>query len=88
MQTYYTLESDLCVILFSKVVKWCFFSKHIGIVGSTGSGKSCTVAKILQEAVGIQEAGNINILQQKNAHIIIFDIHSEYKSAFTLTNEQ
>ena len=28
-----------------------FFGKHIGIVGSTGSGKSCTVAKILQEAV-------------------------------------
>ena len=65
-----------------------FFSKHIGIVGSTGSGKSCTVAKILQEAVGIQEAGNINIMQQKNAHIIIFDIHSEYKSAFTLADEQ
>lgn len=65
-----------------------FFSKHIGIVGSTGSGKSCTVAKILQEVVGIQEAGNVNIMQQKNAHIIIFDIHSEYKSAFTLADEQ
>lgn len=24
-----------------------FFSKHIGIVGSTGSGKSCTVAKTM-----------------------------------------
>ena len=65
-----------------------FFSKHIGIVGSTGSGKSCTVAKILQEVVGIQEAGNVNIMRQKNAHIIIFDIHSEYKSAFTLADEQ
>ena len=65
-----------------------FFSKHIGVVGSTGSGKSCTVAKILQEVVGIQEAHNSNIMQQKNAHIIIFDIHSEYKSAFTLEDEQ
>ena len=65
-----------------------FFSKHIGVVGFTGSGKSCTVAKILQEVVGIQEAGNVNIMRQKNAHIIIFDIHSEYKSAFTLADEQ
>ena len=42
----------------------------------------------MQEVVGIQEAGNVNIMRQKNAHIIIFDIHSEYKSAFTLTDEQ
>lgn len=65
-----------------------FFSKHIGIVGSTGSGKSCTVAKILQEAVGIQGGSNLNVAQQKNAHIIIFDIHSEYRSAFSLMEEQ
>ena len=65
-----------------------FFSKHIGIVGSTGSGKSCTVAKILQEAVGIQEGSNLNVAQQKNAHIIIFDILSEYRSAFSLIEEQ
>ena len=65
-----------------------FFSKHIGIVGSTGSGKSCAVAKILQEAVGIQEGSNLNVAQQKNAHIIIFDIHSEYRSAFSLKEKQ
>ena len=65
-----------------------FFGKHIGIVGSTGSGKSCTVAKILQEAVGIKDAQNKNNLQQKNAHIVIFDIHSEYRAAFSLEEEQ
>ncbi len=65
-----------------------FFSKHIGIVGSTGSGKSCTVAKILQKAVGIQEKSNLYTVQQKNAHIIIFDIHSEYRSAFSLEEKQ
>ncbi len=65
-----------------------FFGKHIGIVGSTGSGKSCTVAKILQEAVGISDNCNINVANQKNAHVIIFDLHSEYKSAFTLPQEQ
>lgn len=65
-----------------------FFSKHIGVVGSTGSGKSCTVAKILQEAVGINEAINQNATQQKNSHVIIFDIHSEYRSAFKLEENQ
>ena len=28
-----------------------FFNKHIAIVGSTGSGKSHSVAKILQKAI-------------------------------------
>ncbi len=65
-----------------------FFSKHIGIVGSTGSGKSCAVAKILQEAMGIFESSNKNKEKQKNSHIIIFDIHSEYKSAFKLEEEE
>ncbi|MEC3196142.1 DUF87 domain-containing protein [Bacillus cereus] len=53
-----------------------FFSKHLAVVGSTGSGKSCTVAKILQEA---NKSKSINI---KNTHIIIFDIHGEYRNAF------
>lgn len=65
-----------------------FFGKHIGIVGSTGSGKSCTVAKILQQAVGIKDNSNLNYEVQKNAHIIIFDIHSEYKTAFSLDEQQ
>ncbi len=61
-----------------------FFSKHIGIVGSTGSGKSCSVAKIIQQVVGIDNALNVNKESQKNSHIIIFDIHSEYRNAFSL----
>ena len=65
-----------------------FFSKHIGVVGSTGSGKSCTVAKIIQDIVGIEQAQNIHKSSQKNSHIIIFDIHDEYKKAFTLEEEQ
>jgi len=65
-----------------------FFSKHIGIVGSTGSGKSCTVAKILQEAVGINDGKNLYIDEKKNSHIIIFDIHSEYSAAFKVAKEE
>lgn len=58
-----------------------FFSKHIGVVGSTGSGKSCTVAKLLQEGIspsaGQKKKGALN-----NSHILIFDLHDEYSSAF------
>lgn len=60
-----------------------FFNKHIAIVGSTGSGKSHTVAKVLQNAV---EAKNGKYIGLNNAHIVIFDIHSEYKAAFPKSN--
>lgn len=64
------------------------FGQHIAIVGSSGSGKSCTVAKIIQEVVGINEGKNRNIEKQNNSHIVIFDIHSEYENAFHLLDEQ
>ncbi len=56
-----------------------FFNKHIAIVGSTGSGKSHALAKILQEAVNSKNTGYEGL---NNSHIVIFDIHSEYKTAF------
>lgn len=59
-----------------------FFNKHIAIVGSTGSGKSHTVCKIIQNAVK-EKNGNFAL---NNSHIIIFDIHSEYRSAFPDAN--
>ena len=65
-----------------------FFGKHIAVVGSTGSGKSCAVANILQRAMHIQEGKNNTKGIKKNSHIIIFDIHSEYRSAFDLDKEQ
>lgn len=65
-----------------------FFSKHVAVVGSTGSGKSCAVAKILQTAVGISDNANTHKAVQKNAHVVIFDIHSEYAAAFALHADQ
>ncbi len=65
-----------------------FFSKHIAIVGSTGAGKSCAVARILHDVVGIADEANINLGKQNNSHIVIFDIHDEYSAAFTLPEEQ
>lgn len=61
-----------------------FFNKHIAVIGSTGSGKSHTVAKIIQEAVNQKDKSGYSGLN--NSHIVIFDIHSEYKSAFPNAN--
>ncbi|MBF4456512.1 ATP-binding protein [Acinetobacter sp. SK-43] len=55
-----------------------FFNKHIAIVGSTGSGKSHTLAKIIQKATS-EKNENFHL---NNSHVIVFDIHSEYKMAF------
>ncbi|PRP66267.1 ATP-binding protein [Nonlabens agnitus] len=59
-----------------------FFNKHIAIVGSTGSGKSHTLTTILQKAVATK-SGDFAL---NNTHVVIFDIHSEYKSAFPDSN--
>jgi len=56
-----------------------FFNKHIAIVGATGSGKSCTVARIIQNAKNAKTTAYKGL---NNSHVVIFDIHSEYKAAF------
>ncbi len=65
-----------------------FFGKHIAVVGSTGSGKSCAVARLLQNIMKINNGHNENVDSIKNSHVIIFDIHSEYQSAFKLADEE
>jgi len=59
-----------------------FFNKHIAVVGSTGSGKSHSIATILQKAVS-EKDGTFKL---NNSHIVIFDIHSEYRAAFPDAN--
>ncbi|WP_183562515.1 ATP-binding protein [Mucilaginibacter sp. SP1R1] len=59
-----------------------FFNKHIAIVGSTGSGKSHTLTTIIQKAIN-EKSGSFSL---NNSHVILFDIHSEYKSAFPEAN--
>ncbi|MDH5186579.1 MAG: DUF853 family protein [candidate division WOR-3 bacterium] len=48
------------------------FGHHLAVLGSTGCGKSCTVASILQQA----------IKKYPNTHIIVLDLHGEYAAAF------
>lgn len=52
-----------------------FFQKHVCIVGNTGSGKSETVAKILEESKKL-----------KNTNMIVFDIHGEYSKLSYVKN--
>lgn len=59
-----------------------FFNKHIAVVGSTGSGKSHTLATIIQRAISEKTAD----FTLNNSHVIVFDIHSEYGSAFPNAN--
>lgn len=46
-----------------------FFQRHAALLGSTGSGKSWTVASILEKAAKLP-----------SSNLIVFDLHGEYKN--------
>ncbi len=56
-----------------------FFGKHDAIIGSTGSGKSCTIATIIQSI--------IHQASVKQTRFIILDTNGEYRTAFQRQNE-
>lgn len=55
-----------------------FFGGHSAVLGNTGSGKSCTVAAILQSVFEKSDAH-----PARGASFIIFDTNGEYRRAFT-----
>ncbi len=57
------------------------FSNHLAIFGNSGSGKSCGVARIVQNVFA-----NPKILST-NANLFIFDAYGEYKNAFGSINQ-
>lgn len=59
-----------------------FFSNHFAIFGSTGSGKSCSVARIFQNLFEKQHA------IAYRASIFIFDAYGEYHNAFKDLNKK
>ncbi len=52
------------------------FANHMAVFGNTGSGKSCGVARVVQNIFS-----NPNLVSY-NANIFIFDAYGEYKTAF------
>lgn len=74
-------ESEQCISvgklhqdnsIVAKVRTDDLLSKHFAIIGSTGSGKSCTVALVLQAILN----------ENRNAHVVLFDPHNEYSKSF------
>ncbi|MBP6236798.1 MAG: ATP-binding protein [Saprospiraceae bacterium] len=53
-----------------------FFGSHSAILGNTGSGKSCTIASMLQTLYKLE--GN----SATGSTFIFFDVNGEYKQAF------
>lgn len=76
-------EPSYCILIGESVVVQgrpiridpnAFFGKHAAILGSTGSGKSCTIASLIQ-----------SILEQpsvKRTTFVILDTNGEYRAAF------
>lgn len=60
-----------------------FFGGHAAVLGNTGSGKSCTVASILQ-----------SIFEKRTEHkargatFVVFDVNGEYTEAFSKLQER
>ena len=53
------------------------FSNHFAIFGNTGSGKSCGVARVIQNVFANPD------MPVYNANLIFFDAYGEYKNAFS-----
>jgi len=54
-----------------------FFSNHFAIIGNSGYGKSCGVARVLQNLFYFNET------PPKNMHLVMFDVYGEYENAFS-----
>lgn len=59
----YTLANDALAILDGNA----FFQRHAMVVGSTGSGKSWTTARIIEQVADLPKS-----------NMIVFDLHNEY----------
>lgn len=64
------LQQDSSIV--ARVKTNDLLSKHFAIIGSTGSGKSCTVALVLQAILS----------ENPGAHVVLFDPHNEYSKSF------
>lgn len=58
-----------------------FFGSHSAILGNTGSGKSCTIASMIQTLYKLDE------YSANGSTFIFFDVNGEYRQAFEKLNE-
>lgn len=55
-----------------------FFGGHVAVLGNTGSGKSCTVAAVLQSLFGKPDEHHA-----RGATFVVFDVNGEYDEALS-----
>lgn len=67
-----------------KVNPDALFGKHLAVLGNTGSGKSCTIAALLQTLFrfSYHPGPDGQPVSVQNAHFVIFDTNGEYRKAF------
>ncbi|MFD2631816.1 ATP-binding protein [Idiomarina piscisalsi] len=58
------------------------FGRHLAILGNTGSGKSCSVAGLIQWSLESAKAKVEQDNQKPNARFIVLDPNGEYSKAF------
>jgi uncharacterized protein len=61
------------------------FGKHTGIFGNTGTGKSCTIASLIQ-GLKTRLSADGEVLNNLYTNIVIFDSNNEYEAAFQKTD--
>ena len=58
------------------------FGRHLAVLGNTGSGKSCSVAGLIQWSIEAAKEASDNIEKTPNARFIVLDPNGEYSKAF------
>lgn len=58
-----------------------FFGSHSAVLGNTGSGKSCTIASMLQTLYRLKE------YSATGSTFVFFDVNGEYRQAFSQLTE-
>lgn len=76
-QNFYLGESKSLINYPINISINSFFNIHSAVLGNSGSGKSNTIAHIIQEIHNKKENSAIG------SRILIFDVNGEYKNAFT-----
>jgi len=64
-----------------------FLNKHAAVLGNTGSGKSCTIASIIQSMMRGKYKTPDGQRELTGAHFVIFDTNGEYSKAFQFEGE-
>jgi len=64
-----------------------FLNKHAAVLGNTGSGKSCTIASIIQSMFRGKYKTSDGYKELTSAHFVIFDTNGEYSKAFQFGGE-